>query len=99
MGQSLGDNLLKGPEYEFRLALHFMVRAILHDYHDCALACYLPAAGKFDDVVFRYQRTKRDHFKCRFVQAKNVKGPVTLTEMRKETGDFSLPKYFLLFRT
>jgi hypothetical protein len=89
-----GANLLKGPQYEYRLALHFMVRAILHDYHDFALACNLPAAGKFDDVVFRYQRAESDQVKYRLVQAKNVNRTVGLQQLLNKEGDFSIAQYF-----
>ena len=88
---------IKGTQYEIRLALHFTTRAILNGYHDFALACNMDAAGKFDDLVFRYKKNEASQEKWRFVQAKNkVGGPIDSKELLDESkgGDLNLYKYF-----
>ena len=91
-----GSAGIKGTQYEIRLALHFTTRAILNGYHDFALACNMDAAGKFDDLVFRYKKNEASQEKWRFVQAKNkVGGPIESKELLHESkgGDLNLYKY------
>ena len=84
-----GTDNLKGPQYEYRLVLHFMLKAILNDYHSFQLASNIEAAGEFDDVVFCYRKNESDPEKIRFVQAKNR----NLNKVIK-LGDFNFTGYF-----
>jgi Ankyrin repeats (3 copies) len=86
----------KGPKYEVRLLLHFMVRALVNGYHSFHLACNMKAAGKFDDVVFRYQRNENGPERLRLLQAKNM-GTTLITGkdlLSNETEPFHLRNYY-----
>ena len=93
-----GSAGIKGPQYEIRLALHFATRAILKEYHSFALRWNMAAAGKFDDVVFRYKKNEYDQEKLRLVQAKNRNGDCINSKQLldpSKKGDLNLYKYFI----
>jgi ankyrin repeat protein/energy-coupling factor transporter ATP-binding protein EcfA2 len=90
-----GSAGIKGMQYEVRLLLHFMVRALVNGYHSFHLASNMKAAGKFDDVVFCYRRNKNEPERLRLIQAKNT-GTTTITAddlVSKPGEDFNLKKY------
>ena len=82
-------------QYDVRLLLHFMVGALVNDYHSFHLACNVKAAGKFDDVVFRYRRNEGEPEKLRLIQAKNTETTAITADdlVSKTNGDFDLMKY------
>ena len=91
-----GSAGVKGPQYEIRLCLHFMVGAILNGYHSFQLACNMERGGKFDDIVFRYRKKENDPEKWRLIQAKNTKDPpIEMSDLLYKSGEnFDLIKYF-----
>ena len=97
-----GSAGIKGPQYEIRLALHFAIRAILNEYHSFSLRCNMGAAGKFDDVVFRYKKNECDQEKLRLVQAKNRVGRGCINSKQlldpSKKGDLNLYKYFISYQ-
>jgi hypothetical protein len=85
-----GDAGRKGTDYEIRLLLHFLVRALVNGYQSFQLACNMKAAGKFDDVVFRYRRNEGEPERLRLIQAKNTgNAPITVNDLVKNDQQIS----------
>jgi NACHT domain len=88
-----------GTQYEIRLLLHFMVKALVNGYHSFHLACNMTAAGKFDDVVFRYEKVNNGVEELRLLQAKNKKNNTekknTKKKNKKKKSAFITRKDFL----
>ena len=94
-----GPDLTKGPEYEYRLGLHFMIMAVLNGYHSFRLACNIQGCGKFDDVAICYRRNENESEKVRLIQAKNTKSFIKCEEdLLGQKKEASLPKYFESYR-
>ena len=82
----------KGSKYEVKLALTFMLRAMLNDWK-FSISCNLPEAHKLDDIVFH---NKTDNI-YQFVQSKCKNRGFNEEDLLSESGDFCLSKYFISF--
>jgi hypothetical protein len=80
-----GTTGIQGILLEIRLADHFIVRGLLNNYHSFVVGLNVEAAGKFDDVVFVYQKNENDLKRLRLVQAKNKKGSFNSNNLLKKS--------------
>jgi hypothetical protein len=100
-------NTLHGNIYQLKLLMLFLKRGLDQGY-SFLLATEMDAAGKFDDLVFRYTKNKEDgtgqETVYRFLQAKHKQDDelkkITINDLLTENteGEFSLQKYFISYR-
>nr|CAH0105443.1 unnamed protein product [Daphnia galeata] len=86
-----------------KLLMLFLIRGIASGYQ-FKLGTEMPkVGGKFDDLIFKYEIEKADGTNAkteryRFLQAKHKQneetGKITATDLRNNSGDYSLSKYF-----
>lgn len=96
---------LHGTIYQLKLLMLFLKRGLDKKY-SFWLATEMDAAGKFDDVVFKYTESASGdddiRWTYRFLQAKhkwNDEKRITDNDLLTEKDeDFSLQKYFITFR-
>nr|CAH0105441.1 unnamed protein product [Daphnia galeata] len=96
-------NTEHGNIFQLKLLMLFLIRGIASGY-EFKLGTEMPkVGGKFDDLIFKYEIEKADGTndkteRYRFLQAKHKQneetGKITATDLRNNSGDFSLPKYF-----
>nr|XP_049707443.1 uncharacterized protein LOC126056872 [Helicoverpa armigera] len=93
-----GTSGLGGQLYETKLLTLVLLRALHTDsITDFYLGTNVEGVGAFDDIVFRYNVKGNKKPKVIFLQAKHrenpIKDEVTIAEVMKQNGDFSLDKY------
>ena len=97
---------LHGNVYQLKLLMLFVRRGLQN--YSFTLATEMDQAEKFDDVVFKYKKTKQEPWTYRYLQAKHkLEDSLTITVndllIKEESGSkgdkkpFSLPKYFLSY--
>ena len=97
-----GTSGLSGQLYETKLLSLILFRALyVHKVKPFLLATNVQSLGAFDDIVFKFHSNKTDQAKIIFVQAKHRDNPakdkITVEEIMKLNGDFSLHKYLESF--
>ncbi|XP_063895110.1 uncharacterized protein LOC110373177 isoform X1 [Helicoverpa armigera] len=93
-----GTSGLGGQLYETKLLTLVLLRALHTDsITDFYLGTNVEGVGAFDDIVLRYNAKGNKKPKVIFLQAKHrenpIKDEVTIAEVMKQNGDFSLDKY------
>ncbi|XP_022822974.1 uncharacterized protein LOC111353968 [Spodoptera litura] len=90
---------LGGQLYETKLITLVLLRILnCEQINDFLLGSNMESVGAFDDIICRYDVKGGKKPKILFLQAKHrenpTKGEITIDELLKQNGDFSLCKYF-----
>nr|XP_049699405.1 uncharacterized protein LOC126055217 [Helicoverpa armigera]XP_049699406.1 uncharacterized protein LOC126055217 [Helicoverpa armigera] len=93
-----GTSGLGGHLYESKLLCLILLRALNDDYiTEFYLATNVSGLGAFDDIVFKYKTKYVERPRIIFLQAKHRDDPkkdqVSINDIFKDNGDFSLHKY------
>ncbi|KAJ8712507.1 hypothetical protein PYW07_005349 [Mythimna separata] len=93
-----GTSGLSGQLYETKLLSLILFRALyVQEVKSFTIATNVDSMGAFDDIVFRFNSNKGDKPKIMFLQAKHKDNPekdkLTVEEIMRLNGDFSLHKY------
>jgi hypothetical protein len=92
-------NTLHGTVFQLKLLMLFLIRGIGAGFQ-FRLGTEMPGiGGKFDDLIFKFNKSDQTSESYRFLQAKHKqnedKEKITATDLLNDNnGEFSLPKYF-----
>ncbi|XP_077294956.1 uncharacterized protein LOC143917349 [Arctopsyche grandis] len=88
-----------GRDYEGYIAMLFILRAVLKKFR-FKVGVEIKQAHKFDDVVFLYEKQKKEYSKCMQIKHTTSKKKYinSMSLLSGEQSDFSIVKYFFSFK-
>lgn len=90
-----GASEVSGHLYKTKLLLLIYLRSVNDKrIHDCVLGNNIHNISAMDDICLRYQVKGQQKPSLLFVQAKHIKGSLTVESVRSDSGDLRLGKFF-----
>lgn len=91
-------NGLHGQHYQLNLLVLFQLRGVQLKYHQFQLRSEVPEAGKFDDLMFKYQKNGKTYYKLLQAKHNNKTDKTAIdygTLFEQQSKDFKLVRYLI----